>query len=127
MLAVQGVNPLTGINRVWSTYCDEAIESLEQAELICEVYEYLHGDAWQKSKGVRKKWAALIDKHFTPVTAVKKYGTPTSTTKPVVTPVTKVGAQHAWKGVYTGKPALSAAKPVASVTYISHRKGVRQP
>lgn len=55
LLVLQGVKPGTAIERVRTTYCDEAIEGNKQIDLIVYAYESAHGKNWKKSKAERKR------------------------------------------------------------------------
>lgn len=50
LLVKQGVKPGTACTQVWDEYCEEAIESKSQVELIVRVYEHYHGKKWKQSK-----------------------------------------------------------------------------
>ena len=66
LLAMQGINPLDAINRVWETYCPQAIEDVSQCTFICEVYEAMHGTQWREDKKTRKAYSKMMHAYFTP-------------------------------------------------------------
>lgn len=64
LLCIQGVDPYTAINRVWSTYCVDAIEDASQCSFIVECYEEVHGMEWRSL--LQAEYSEMVHKYFTP-------------------------------------------------------------
>lgn len=74
LLVMQGVKPGSACQQVWDGYCEEAIESKSQVELIVKLYEHWHGKKWRKSKTERDIINELLEppkKKATVVSVVK--------------------------------------------------------
>jgi hypothetical protein len=81
LLVLQGVKPGTAIERVRTTYCDEAIEGNKQIDLIVYGYEQANGKKWRKSKNERKMVEDARPKSKPAVTAIKSDTTSGTTTE----------------------------------------------
>lgn len=59
LLTLQGVRPVDAINRVWDTYCIQAIESMKQVDFISSVWEVTQG---KKVNRTSVEWKEMLER-----------------------------------------------------------------
>lgn len=61
LLVAKGMTPLKAMDKVWTEYCEDAIESKSQIQLVVSVYEAKFGKQWRQSKIERDGIEGLLN------------------------------------------------------------------